>query len=274
MLAADKLLLDAQLRNDLQNLRQLEITNVVQRFQSALTPATLIAGFSFTSIIELDFTSGVQGLDELNRGAEPIFYVCASAALSLALYVTAVASTGIVFGQRLTIQATATQGSEHDALVRELNQKFVLTLIALGGSMICVVVASVAVIWVKDPIKGKHVSITSTCICAALFLFTVFSMCQMFARLHTWQPANSRLALRAGRGKSFAGAVDEFYVGNEPLVAGQQPPPPQLPGGSADGMTFRGGGPAGQFAAAREAAGQPRPDERTNLLCLGRDSKV
>ena len=50
MLAADKQLLDAHLRNELQQLRRLELTNVVNRFQNALTPATLIAGFSFTSI--------------------------------------------------------------------------------------------------------------------------------------------------------------------------------------------------------------------------------
>jgi hypothetical protein len=142
MLAADKQLLDAHLRNELQQLRRLEITNVVNRFQNALTPATLIAGFSFTSIVELEFTeshlSGRENLASLR--AEPIFYICAAAALSLALYVTAVASMGIVFGQRLTIQATALQGSEHDQTVRELNNKFFWVLIALGSSMLAVVI--------------------------------------------------------------------------------------------------------------------------------------
>ena len=70
MLAADKLLLDAQLRNELQNLRRLEINNVVNRFQSALAPATLIAGFSFTSIIELELTDLHSGLDDRARKAE------------------------------------------------------------------------------------------------------------------------------------------------------------------------------------------------------------
>ena len=90
MLAADKQLLDAHLRNELQQLRRLEITNVVNRFQNALTPATLIAGFSFTGIVELEFADGHEGRSYLAKLAEPVFYMSASAALSLALYVTAV----------------------------------------------------------------------------------------------------------------------------------------------------------------------------------------
>ena len=139
MLAADKQLLDAQLRDELQELRVLEITNVVQRFQNALTPATLIAGFCFGSIVELDFSDH----HKLSPGisvAEPLFYISAASALSLALYVTAVSSLGIVFGQRLTIQATATQGFEHEATVRELNCKFLSVLIALGVAITFVVI--------------------------------------------------------------------------------------------------------------------------------------
>ena len=89
--------------------------------------------------------------------------------------------------------ATAAQGSEHDATVRELNRKFVYSLIALGGSMMCVVIAAIAVIWVKDPIKEKHVALVSTIICSVLFVLTALSMGQMFFRLHTWLPANARL---------------------------------------------------------------------------------
>ena len=73
MLAADKQLLDAHLRNELQQLRRLEITNVVNRYQSALTPATLIAGFSMVGMSALDFTSDFQ-LDPASKYAEPVFY--------------------------------------------------------------------------------------------------------------------------------------------------------------------------------------------------------
>ena len=95
MLAADRQLLDAHLRNELQQLRRLEITNVVNRFQSALTPATLIAGFSMIGISALDFTDMLD-IDWTARFAQPIFYVCTAIALATSLYVTAVASMGIV----------------------------------------------------------------------------------------------------------------------------------------------------------------------------------
>ena len=160
MLAADKQLLDAHLRNELQQLRRLEITNVVNRFQNALTPATLIAGFSFTSIVELEFTTTHLERSSQALHAEPVFYICSSAALSLALYVTAVSSMGIVFGQRLTIQATASQGSEHDLTVRELNNKFFWVLIALGGSMLAVVVGA-RPLTTPSP-AGKHAACAQT----------------------------------------------------------------------------------------------------------------
>lgn len=137
MLAADKQLLDAQLRNELQQLRRLEITNVVNRFQNALTPATLIAGFTFTSIIELELTD-MHDLTQQARTAERGFYLLATTALGLALYVTAISSMAIVFGQRLTIQATSAQGSNHDGTVRELNTKFAFVLVALGLSLVLV----------------------------------------------------------------------------------------------------------------------------------------
>ena len=150
MLAADRQLLDAHLRNELQQLRRLEITNVVNRFQSALTPATLIAGFSMVGIAALDFTA-LLGLDRTAAIAEPVFYLCAASALATSLYVTAVATMGIVFGQRLTVQATSAQGHDHEKTVKELNTKFLYSLIALGFSMLMVVIAATAVVWVKDP---------------------------------------------------------------------------------------------------------------------------
>jgi len=250
MLAADKQLLDARLRNELQQLRRLELTNVVNRFQNALTPATLIAGFSFTGIVELEFTDEHK-TNEAAKSAEPLFYISAALSLSLALYVTAVSSMGIVFGQRLTVQATAEQGYEHDATVRELNSKFLSVLIALGASMFFIIVAAIAVILVKDPtaLDSGMVSIIAGVFSGILFLLTLYAMCQMFSRLHTPSPQTSKLSLRTGKGKSYAD-VSEFYVGNDPPPAGfrKRPQPSDL--------------------------GTAKPDERSNLLpCLERDGK-
>ena len=98
-------------------------------------------GFCFSSIVEVDLIKESE-VGGPARFFEPIFYICAAVGLALALYVTTVSSMGILFGQRLTVQATAAQGSEHDKMVRELNNKFFFVLVALGASMIAVVVGA------------------------------------------------------------------------------------------------------------------------------------
>ena len=174
MLAADKQLLDARLRDELQQLRVAELGNVVLRFQNILTPSTLIAGFSFTAIVELDFLpTGTE--HEMPHRAEPIFYIAAASALSLSLFVTTIASTGIIFGQRLQVQSTAEQGSRHNQLVEELDSKFIQCLAALCTAMICVVVSAIAVVWVKQSYNDGEwhgTSITASIIVGVLFLWT------------------------------------------------------------------------------------------------------
>ena len=110
------------------------------------------------------------------------------------------------------------------------------SLIALGISMLMVVVAATAVIWVKDPTtiaianRTEHLrphhspggtfytSITATCIGVLLACLTGFSMAQMYYRLHTRTPESSTLHLRSGSGRPVADA-SEFYVASDP----QQP---------------------------------------------------
>jgi hypothetical protein len=265
MLNADKQVLDARLRNEMQQLRRLEITNVVNRFQNALTPATLIAGFSFTALTDLDFTEGhkVQGAA---LAAEPVFYIFATLALALSLYVTAVSTMGIVFGQRLTIQATAEQGYEHDATVRELNSKFVSVLVALGISMVSVVGAAICVVIIKDPTEphGSYVSKITSGVVIFLFLCTVFAMAQMFWRLHTPTPQSAKLSLRTGKGKSFA-EVPEFYVGSEP---------PSAPGlTKRSGASGEGGTAPGVHYRKEAGTVEERSSLVPDLMCLEREGK-
>lgn len=144
MLAADKQVLDAYLRDELQQLRRIELENVIVRFNSALTPSTLIAGFCFTAIVEMEILDPDETakIHAEQRSGERIFYISTSIALALSLFVTAVSSAGIVFGQRLAVQATAEQGFQHDRLIAELNSKFIQSCFALGLSMFCVVLCT------------------------------------------------------------------------------------------------------------------------------------
>lgn len=235
---------------------------MVNRFQNALTPATLIAGFSFTALADLDFTENHK-LEPLARSAEPAFYICSTVALLLALYVTAVATVGIVFGQRLTIQATAEQGYEHDATVRELNSKFVAVLVALGCSMLAVAGAAISVVLLKDPSHAHDHSYVSKVVGGTtvfLFLCTMASVFQMFWRLHTPTPQNSKLTLRAGKGKSYAD-VPEFYLGSDP--------PPGTSAKRSSSSDIEGGVPPGVHYRQRLDAEQQRP----LLPCLEREGK-
>jgi hypothetical protein len=215
MLAADKQLLDARLRDELQQLRVNELNNIVQRFENCLTPSTLIAGFSFSAIVELEFLPS-DHVDQ-QAMAEPVFYGAATAALSLALYVTTISTMGVIFGQRLQVQGTAEQGSRHSELVAELNGKFLWCLSALAVSMGCVVVASISVVWVKAAYgHGEYhsTSFISTGIVVALFVVTVYTMVSMYYKLHTWTPATAKLTLTAENPKAAdAGATAGFYDG-------------------------------------------------------------
>lgn len=278
MLAADKQLLDAQLHNELQELRRLEITNIVNRFQSALTPATLIAGFCFASISEVDIIE-TENVGPTAKFFEPIFYICDAFSLACALYVLCVSSMGIIFGQRLTIQATHDQGRDHEKTVRELNNKFMLVLIALGLSMVSVVggelaypppshpsshelstcalptypmralAAALSLIWVKDPTgegaygtehENNWVAMASTTVVMFIMCCSFGSMGQMFCRLHTEKPTDSKLILKTTSHPNLAD-VSEFYVGSH------------------------GQAPANMTAAANQAT-KGRSDERSSLL--------
>lgn len=138
MLVAEKQLLDANLRNDLQRLRRLEIKMLVSRYQTAIPAATLIVGFTFTSIVELDDIKGTSPSDA-QEICSRLFYVCAAIALAGSLYAMAVSSIAIILGQRLAIQATADLTSKHDKNVTELANKFVTVLVALLFSLMGVV---------------------------------------------------------------------------------------------------------------------------------------
>ena len=110
--------------------------------------------------------------------------------------------------------------------------------------------------------EGNFVATVSTILCSTLFLFTAGSMGQMFARLHTYAPASSKLMLRTGKGKSLAEA-NEFYVGGEP-----PPPPPGHPSlaRAPTGVLSAAGYPAGHQPPP---TGRSAPDESSSLLCFG-----
>lgn len=139
MLVAEKQLLDANLRNDLQVLRRLELKMLVNRYETAIPAATLIVGFTFTSLVELEFIEHIGNLTLVKRICERMFYFFAAAALTGSMYAMAVSSIAIMLGQRLAVQATASLTARHEKNVEELANKFMGVLFSLLFSLVGVV---------------------------------------------------------------------------------------------------------------------------------------
>ena len=107
MLVAEKQLLDANLRNELQKLRRLELKMMVNRYETAISAAAIIVGFTFTSVVELEFIDDHHPT-WYQKTCERLFYVSTAFALAGSMYAIAVSSVAIMLGQRLAVQATAT----------------------------------------------------------------------------------------------------------------------------------------------------------------------
>lgn len=158
MLVAEKQLLDAHLRNDLQVLRRMELKMLVNRFATAVPAATMIGGFTFTGVVELDLIDAEYvDKNQYTRTFTGVFHIFAALALSTAVYALVVSSISIVLGQRLAIQATAHQTVRHANNTQELARKFRTVMFALGLSLTGVVGGTT----LHCPTTGRHASFAS-----------------------------------------------------------------------------------------------------------------
>ena len=160
--------------------------------------------------------------EDLVDSATDIFYITSIVALALSLLVLCVSTMGIVFAQRLGVQATAEQGSAHHKKMEERNFAFVSVLIALALSMLFVVSAALAMVWAKDPSgEGDYgslhtnnwVAITSTVFVLIICILSCIFMYRLYSRLHTHAPADSNLVLGPQGTQGPLGHISEFYVG-------------------------------------------------------------
>ena len=135
MLQADKQLLLAGVKRNALGLRQRELEFNVERYTNLATQASVIAGFSFESLVELEVPEGTHWL------LSSVYFVFGSSAMALSLYVLCVASFGVVFGHRLALQGP--QGS-HDVAVETLRHESVLIFVAFGLSLVSMIVCACA----------------------------------------------------------------------------------------------------------------------------------
>ena len=99
MLQADKQVLLAGVKRNALELRQRELEFNVERFTNLATQASVIAGFSFESLVELEVPENTHWF------LSSAYFVFGASAMALSLYVLCVASFACVYGHRLALQA-------------------------------------------------------------------------------------------------------------------------------------------------------------------------
>ena len=112
----------------------------MERYTNLATQASVIAGFSFESLVELEVPEGTHWL------LSSVYFVFGSSAMALSLYVLCVASFGVVFGHRLALQGP--HGSLERAVTILISHRLHLFSVA-GMALACLVLAAVCMSWIK-----------------------------------------------------------------------------------------------------------------------------
>lgn len=149
MLAAEKSVLVAEVREQAVNLRNAELSMYIDRFSNVIGIASISAGFAFASIVELEIPA-VDERHEYSTAFIHMFWITSSVALNAGIFCTVVATYAIVYGHRLALQG----GSKHavDVAVGVLAKSFPPVMLAGALGLLCILLASLAITWVKmDP---------------------------------------------------------------------------------------------------------------------------
>ena len=140
MLQADKQVLLAGVKRNALELRQRELEFHVERYTNLATQASVVAGFSFESLVELEVPEDTPWL------LSSCYFVLGSSAMALALYVLCIASFACVFGHRLALQGP--HGSLERAVHILIQHRYHIFATA-GLSLGCLVGAAVLMAWIK-----------------------------------------------------------------------------------------------------------------------------
>lgn len=98
MLQAEKQVLLTGVKRNALELRQRELEFNVERFTTLATQASVVAGFSFESLVELEVPEGTHWM------LSSAYFIAGSSAMALSLYVLCITSFACVYGHRLALQ--------------------------------------------------------------------------------------------------------------------------------------------------------------------------
>jgi len=143
MLAASKDTLVAGLKQNALLLRHKELEYYVERYSNITTQASILAGFAFDSLVELEIPSNVY---ESRAAVVTIYYIAASCTMALSLYTVCVSSFATVYGHRLALQGPT--GSVDRAVAVMMKQRTGI-FVTFGVAMVFLVIAAIAMAWIK-----------------------------------------------------------------------------------------------------------------------------
>ena len=219
MLQADKQVLLAGVKRNALELRQRELEFHVERYTNLATQASVIAGFSFESLVELEVPEHTHPL------LSSCYFIFGSAAMALSLYVLCTASFACVFGHRLALQGP--HGSLEKAVHILIDHRMHIFSTA-GIALLCLVCAAVLMAWIK---MGYAASVVS----AIFFAFAVAvyqRMSHMFDVFHIPEDKLVTGAARVGDPSSSGMALVDLARLN-PISTQAAKVPPHGTGSSA-----------------------------------------
>jgi len=150
MLQADKQVLLAGVKQNALQLRQKELDFNVERYTNLATQASVVAGFSFESLVELEVPEDTHWL------LSSAYFVFGSAAMAISLYCLCIASFACVFSHRLALQGP--HGSLERAVEILVDNRVHLFSMA-GIALMCLVLTAVLMAWIKMGYAAFVVSI-------------------------------------------------------------------------------------------------------------------
>ena len=132
----------------------------MERYTNLATQASVIAGFSFESLVELEVPEGTHW------ALAGMYFIFGSMAMALALYCLVVASFACVFGHRLALQGP--HGSLEIAVSILIAHR--QHIFSVGGlSLACLVMAAVLMSWIKMGAAAGVVTLIFLIFAAATF---------------------------------------------------------------------------------------------------------
>jgi len=202
MLAANKDLLMAGVKQQATMLRRLELDVIIRRYTSLIAVVSISSGFAFDSLSVIQVESGqfdcfnppFPPANSSDPCADPdqrgrvqsffsLYFVTAAIALSCGVFCITTSTFVVNWAQRLAISG-ANSGQSLEVAVHQLTGFFPKAVIAAACSVLSILIAGFAIIWVKDEmLNQQHVWVATSFIFGIGFLGTAIHCYQIIRDL-------------------------------------------------------------------------------------------